>query len=169
MTAVASHLFSRLPDLSRLWVFGAGRSLSPEEESRLLASVDGFLEGWKAHGHPLVAAREWLYHRFLLVGVDDKVTPPSGCSIDVLVNSLRVLEAELGTEIVGDASVWYRENGREGEIQKISRTGFRKLAEKGLVSGDTIVFDLSLTRVGELREGRWESLARQSWHRKYLG
>ncbi len=168
MTAVAADLFSRLPDSSRLWVFGAGRPLSPEEESRLLSSVDGFLEGWKAHGCPLVAAREWLYHRFLLVGIDDQVTPPSGCSIDALVSSLRVLEADLGTEIIGGASVWYRQNGPEGEIRRISRSAFKELAENGLVSGDTIVFDLSLTRVGELREGRWESSARQSWHQKYL-
>ena len=168
MQTVASDLFPHLPDSARLWVFGVGRPLSPDEESSLLQSVDGFLEGWRAHGHPLSVAREWLYHRFLLVGVDEQVTPPSGCSIDALVRSLRALEDELAIEIVGGEPIWYRDKSAGGEILRIPRPDFKKRAEEGLVTGDTIVFDLSLTRVGDLRGGKWESPARQSWHQKYL-
>ncbi len=168
MTAVASELFQHLPDSARLWIFGVARPVSTEEEAALLERVDDFLGAWKAHGYPLAAAREWLYGRFLLVGVDEEVTPPSGCSIDALVRSLLALEAQLETEIVGGAPVWYREGGPDGEIQRVSRVEFKNLAVEGVVSRDTIVFDLSLTRIDGLREGRWESPAHQSWHSKYL-
>jgi hypothetical protein len=134
----------------------------------LLGKVDRFIGAWAAHGHPLAAAREWAYGRFLLVGVDDRVAPPSGCSIDALVHMLRELEGELSTEIVGGPSVWYREGGPEGEIRRVSRPEFRSEASRGRISDDTVVFDLSITRVGELREGKWETPARDSWHRRYL-
>ena len=157
-----------LPDSARLWVFGVGRPLSPTEEAALLAQVDTFVGTWAAHGHPLAAAREWVYDRFLLVGVDDRVAPPSGCSIDALVHMLRGLEGALGTEIVGGASVWYRAENSRGEIRRVSRPDFKSEANAGRITDDTVVFDLSITRVGELREGKWETAARDSWHRRYV-
>ena len=161
-------LFPHLSDSARMWGFGVARSLDPAEEGRLLSRVDAFLDGWKAHGHPLAAAREWLYGRFLLVAVDEDTTPPSGCSIDALVRSLSDLENELGTEIVGGAPVWYREGPRDEEIRRVSRAEFKAKAEDGSVAADTIVFDLSVTRVGDLRRGRWESPAANTWHAGYL-
>ena len=160
--------FDELPPDARLWIFGAERPLSEAERVRVIGEVDAFIRQWTAHDAPLTTARDVRYDQFIFVAVDERAAGVSGCSIDALVSSLRVLEADLGTEIIGGASIWYRQNGPEGEIRRISRSAFKELAESGLVSGDTIVFDLSLTRVGELREGRWESSARQSWHQKYL-
>ena len=161
-------LFGGLPDSARLWIFGVGRSLSGAEEARLLESVAAFLGGWKAHGRRLAALHEWVGGRFLLVAVDDRAVPPSGCSIDALVGRLRGLEAEFGTEIVGGAPVWYRSGGTGGAIERVSRPVFRDRARAGLVTGETVVFDLSLERVGELRAGRFERPVGESWHRRYL-
>ncbi len=160
--------FTHLPDSARLWIFGVSRPLAPDEEARLLERADAFLERWKAHGHPLSAARDWRYGRFLLVAVDDGVTPPSGCSIDALVRELRELEVALGVEMVGGAPVWYREGGEGGTIRRIPREEFRSLAAAGEVGPDTTVFDLSLTRMDALRAGSWELPARASWHARYL-
>ena len=164
----AAALFADLPDSARLWVFGLGRELSPGDESRLTGDVAAFLGGWRAHGQPLVARVESVYRRFLLVAVDEGVGTPTGCSIDALVTRLRALEAELETEIVGSSPVWYRPEGEGAAIERVSRSVFRARAEAGLVTGETIVFDLSLERVGGLREGRWERPVRESWHRRYL-
>ena len=168
MSITPSALFAHFPDASRLWIFGIARSLSDLEVARLLAQVDEFLLDWKAHGAPLAAAREWLYDRFLLVAVDDRTVPPSGCSIDALVRSLRMLEDELEISIVGGAPIWYRDGTADSAIRTLSRAEFAKHAEDGLVSGETVVFDLSLTNMGELRSGKWECHATDSWHRKYL-
>ena len=161
-------LFPGLPDSARLWSFGVSRPLQPEEKEHLLGAVDRFLEGWKAHGHPLAAARVWRHDRFLLVGVDERITPPSGCSIDALIRSLRGVEAELAVEIVGSAPMWYRTEGPGGEVRRVSRAEFRSLAQEGVVSPETIVFDPSLTRVGDLRAGKWEIPASESWHRRFF-
>jgi hypothetical protein len=155
-----------LPDSARLWIFGVSRPLDDREEALLLGRVDAFIAQWAAHGHPLAAARAWRGGRFLLVAVDDRITPPSGCSTDALVRALRRLEEELAVEMVGNAPVWFR--GRDGLPARVSRPRFRELAGTGEIDLETPVFDLSLTRLGELREGRFEGPARDHWHRRLV-
>jgi hypothetical protein len=50
----------------------------------------------------------------------------------------------------------------------VSRAEFKALAEAGSVTDETPVFDLSVTRVRQAREGGWERPAGDSWHRRYL-
>ena len=153
--------FEDLPDDARVWTFGVQRALSPDEEREFLAEVDGFLDGWAAHGTPLRGARRWHHGRMLVVGVDESAAPPSGCSIDALVHSLKELEARLATRIVDNAPVWYL---HDGEVTAVSRAEFRALAEDGEVHRETVVFDPTLTRMAEYRTGKWEGPAGQSWH-----
>ncbi len=159
--------FEHLPDGARLWIFGVSRPLADDEVERLLGAVDAFLDGWKAHGHPLAAARRWQDDRFLMVAVDDRVAVPSGCSIDALIRILRGLEEELGIQLVGSAPLWYRDR-ESGAPERIERPAFRAAASAGLITDQTRVFDLTLTRVGELREGKWERPVAESWHREFL-
>lgn len=160
--------FEALPDSARLWTFGVSRILEPREERRLLDEVDAFLSRWKAHGQELAAARDWRYGRFMLVAVDDRVTPPSGCSIDALVRTLSGLERELEVEMVGGGPIWFREKGPGGPIRRVSRTEFREAAARGAVTAETVIFDPALTRLGELREGKWERRAGEGWHARLL-
>jgi len=155
-----------LPEDARIWIFGADRLLSGSEASRLSDSVGRFLEGWAAHGQELAAGHEWLHDRFLVIAVDERRAPPSGCSIDALVRHLRQLEREFGVELVDGSAVWFRS---DGEIRRVGREKFRQLAAEGTVDGDSVVFDLTVQRLGELRAGRWEMPARASWHARLLG
>ncbi len=144
-----------------MWVFPAARRLSEDEERGLLAEVDAFLDGWAAHGAPLRAARELVEGWFLLVGVDEDASKPSGCSIDALVNRLEVLGEALGVTLVDRAPVWYR---ADSEIRRVTRREFKALAEAGAVGPGTRVFDTSLIALGALRGEGLERAARQSWH-----
>lgn len=160
-------VLSGLPDHSRLWIFGVSRDLEEQEEGHLLGVVDAFLDQWKAHGQPLAAARSWVLGRFLFIAVNPDVTSPSGCSIDALVRSLRELEMEMGFEMVGSAPVWFRDD--EGLVQRVARARFKELGRGAEVGPETQVFDLSLTRLEELRAGRFEGPARDHWHARLLG
>lgn len=156
-----------LPDEARLWIFGTDRPLDEAEERALLARVDTFLDGWRAHGHPLAAGREWRLGRFLLVAVDESVAPPTGCSVDALVRMLREAGDRDGYGIVARDPVWFREDG-SGEIACVSRPEFRRRSESGEVGAGSTVFDPALTRLSELRAGRWERPAGEGWHRRLL-
>lgn len=157
-----------LPDSARLWCFGADRPPSPEEAERLLGAVRGFLDGWAAHGQPLRTACDWRRGRFLLVAVDESTAGASGCSIDALSRRLGELEEELGLQLRDAAPVWYLD-AREDRVRRVSRAEFRSLAEQGRVDGSTTVFDLTAGRLADVREGRWERPAAESWHARLLG
>lgn len=160
--------FALLPDEARLWVFGTDRPLGSQEEARLLEAVDSFLEAWQAHGRELAAARDWQEGRFLMVVVDESVAPPTGCSIDALRRLLQGLERELEVEMVGGGPVWYRDLEDGGAVRRVSRGEFRQAAAEGRIDGDTPVFDPTLVRLGDLREGKWERRAAEGWHARLL-
>lgn len=155
--------FDRIPDSGRVWIFGSDRVLTEDEERRFLAAVDAFLDQWAAHGTPLTVAREWRYGRFILVGLDESSVPPSGCSIDAMVNTLKGLEQELGATFVDNTPVWYRD---DANIGRVSRGEFKRLVESGAVDLESVVFDNTVTRVGQVRAGEWERPASESWHRR---
>ena len=153
--------FDELPDDGRLWVFPLSRPLEDHETDRCSSVVEAFLHQCAAHGVSLRCAHQLREGRFLLVGVDVDAEAPSGCSIDALVGQLRTLGEELDVTFIDHTSVWYRE---EDEVRTVSRTEFRSLAKVGSVSSDGSVFDTTLTRVGQARDGSLERPARDTWH-----
>lgn len=157
-----------LPEGSRVWVFGADRSLDSDETAHLLDGMHRFLEDWTAHRRELEASLDWLHHRFLVVGVDGSATGASGCSIDGLMRRLREMEEEIGASLVDTAPVWFRDPRADGRIRTVSRGRFRELADEGVVGPGTPVFDLGVERVEEVRGDRWERPAAESWHASLL-
>ena len=153
--------FDAMPANARVWIFATDRPLGNGERDRLLEQVDGFLAQWRAHGAPLTAARDWRYDQFLFVGVDEEAAGVSGCSIDALVHGLRALEAELDTRLIDHSPVLYRDNR---EIRRVSRPDFDELVKAGSVTSQTTVFNNTLTSVGDVRDGKWEGPAADSWH-----
>ena len=153
--------FNQLPPDARLWIFAAERPLKEPEQQRLLDAVDKFIDKWGAHAVPLSAGRDFRYGQFLFVAVDQRTAGPSGCSIDALVRQMRTLQTELGAELVNHGPVLFR---RGDAIERIPREAFAKLAASGKVSLDTTVFNNTVTSLGDVRAGRWEVPASESWH-----
>lgn len=158
--------FADLPDDARLWIFAARAPLDDVDEPRLLAAVDAFLKTWKAHDRPLTCAREFRDEHFLAIGVDERASDASGCSIDGLFRVLQGIEEGIGTSMVGGGLVYFRAAG--GMVLSCSRHQFELMAIEGEVTGDTTVFDTTLTTVGDYRT-RFEPRARDSWAAALLG
>jgi len=153
--------FERLPESGRLWIFAADRPLSPREQDHLLEGVDRFLDQWNAHGLNLTCGRDLRNGRLLLIGVDEDAAGPSGCSIDALVREINRLERELGVVLTDRAPVLFHQHG---ELQRASREEFARLAARGDVTPATVVIDTTVQRVGDVRAGRWERAAEETWH-----
>lgn len=152
--------FDSLPDAARVWVFGSSNPLYKSDSSILLKKVDEFLADWKAHGDPLTAGRTFSHDRFLVIAVDQDSASASGCSLDGLFRSLKDLEKQMGTSLLDRSLVYYSDNAG---IHAVHRDEFTSLAASGAVSGNTLVFDPTVTTLGEWR-ARFESHAANSWH-----
>ena len=152
--------FDSLPDSARIWVFGSDRPVTGPAAERLLGEVDRFLGEWRAHGAPLRCARLWADNRFLVVGVDQTDANASGCSIDGLFRALQGLEREIGARLVGGGRVYYRDHA--GAAQSAARAELDDLVARGVIGPDTVVFDTSITDLGEWR-AKFEQPARKTW------
>lgn len=158
-----SHVaLDALPGDARIWCFGASDALPADTIDELRSSMKGFLERWTAHRAELRAGCDWLHDRFLVVAVDESRVGASGCSIDALTAEIRRLEGVADVSLLDAAPVWYRDDG--GEIRRVSRDEFRRLAADGRVGADTVVFDLTADRLDTVRTGAWEVEAGRSWH-----
>jgi hypothetical protein len=155
--------FTELPSDARIWIFAAVRALSADEQHSLLGAVDAFLHDWKAHGEPLAASRDLRYGQFLVVAVDESAAGASGCSIDAMVRVLTSLEARIGVPLTDHGPVLFRDTSG---VRRVERPEFARLAREGTVTRDTVVFDNTLTRLADLRAGRWEVPARDAWHQR---
>ncbi len=153
--------FETLPESSRTWVFSADQSLSRSQSAQLLNAVDEFLAGWKAHGSPLTVDRDWREDRFLTVAVDQSTAGASGCSIDGLFRVLKSIEGRVGASLVGSGKIFYRDAA--GVIQSVNREDFVKRATKGSITMDTVVFDPTVTSLGEWR-AQFQTDVGHSWH-----
>jgi len=158
--------FDTLPDDARLWCFGASRAPDASTAELLSDSMRAFIAEWTAHRRDLHAGFDWLHGRFLLIGVDESRAGASGCSIDALTGHLKRLGAELDVDLLDAMPVWFR--GTAGDIRMVSRADFSDLAAQGVVTTDTPVFDLTLTRLGDARAGGLETRAGSAWQRSLL-
>ena len=157
--------FSSLPDDARVWVFGSADELSPESEAALLAAIDDYLGGWRAHGTPLTVGRDWRDARFLAIGVDQRDEGASGCSLDALFRVLQAMESRLGSSLLGNSRVYFRT--RDGPVQVTDRAGFTAMGQSGAIGPDCQVFDLSVQAAADWRH-RFETTAANAWHQALL-
>ena len=100
-----------------------------------------------------------------MVGVDERATGASGCSIDGLFRVLQGIEDGIGTSMVGGGMVYFR--GPSGLVLGCTRPQFTEMAIDGDVNGDTMVFDTTVTTVGDFRT-RFESPTHDAWQRSLL-
>ena len=151
---------SGLQDNARIWIFGISPALDDSRRDVVLRRVDSFLDSWSAHGTPIVSGRDLLLGSFLIVAVDQQ-SETSGCSIDRMFGLLQQLERELDVKILDADRIFYR--GGDRAVHAVSRAQFR-------ASGDphTVVFDILVERLGDIRSGKWERFAKDSWHRTLL-
>lgn len=149
-----------LSDASRIWLFGIAPALDDAKRARILQQVDHFLGGWAAHNVPVTSAREILHDTFLLIAVDQQ-SETSGCSIDRMFGLLRQLERDLGAAILDPNLVFVRHG--DGRVGAMTRDDFRASADP-----HTVVFDTLAERLGDVRSGRWERPAAESWHARLL-
>lgn len=135
-------ILEQLPAESRVWLYQSDKALDATEIQYVKEQLVSFTAEWAAHGKKLWAGAEIINPYFLIVGVDESITPPSGCSIDASVKFIKALGAELEVDFFNRLKVTVdSENG----MQQI---GFHDLKE---LDGSTKVYDSLETRLDKVR------------------
>lgn len=150
----------RLSDDATIWIFGITPTLDDEAAVTVLRQVDSFLAQWAAHRVPVTSGRELRENAFLVVAAEQN-SETSGCSIDAMFGIVRALERAFSIQMLDAGRVFYR--NADGRIASVCRAQFGEIANE-----DTIVFDTTAQRLGDVRSGAWERPARDSWHASLL-
>ncbi len=148
-----------LNNSARIWVYAFNRPLTENEAAIVQDAFRQFVGNWQSHGKPVRGAFQLLYDRFVILAAEEEDI--SGCSIDGSVGVFKQLFAMHGLDALDASQIFYRKGER---IESVSRAEFRELLETGMIDGECRVFDLSISRMEELRAGMLEKRLADSWH-----
>jgi hypothetical protein len=156
--------FNQLSDAARIWVYQASRSLEHEEKATILQKVQGFLEQWTSHGHPLQCSTDILYNQLLVLAVEESFQGATGCAVDASVQFIRELEQAFQVDLLNRTQIAFR----SGEANfTIPLEQLKEKIQQGVIAADMLVFDNTVTKKEELAE-RWLVRVENSWLAKYL-
>lgn len=156
--------FKTLPLESKVWIYQANRSFTDEEIRQIEAKLEDFLSSWTAHGSDLQAGYTIKYKRFIVIGLNQKLSTASGCSIDASVYFIQELEKEYGVDLLDKMNVSYKQGDF---IAYKALADFKKMAKDKAISKNTIVFNNLVNNIQEFNEN-WEVPASESWHSRFL-
>ena len=156
--------FNTLDDRARIWIYPSSRKFSADERIQIVEQLELFLDTWSAHGVSLTAAYEMPYDQFIVIGVDEKDQPASGCSIDSSVRLIQQPETAFDLQLLDKMNVCYKQNET---VNYLPLKEFRKLAKSPKVTLETIVFNNLVVDKTEYQQ-LWEVPAYDSWHARFI-
>ena len=152
----------QMPSQARLWVYATDRPLAANEIVLIDSALHAFISNWQSHGRPVKAAFDIVHGRFIMISAMIPEAEISGCGIDASVHALERIASDQGFVILSGMHVLYRDTSND--ICAVSRSEFRKLVKEGHITGETIVFDTSLTQLEQLKNQQFELPAYHAWH-----
>lgn len=159
---MSDMLFPHLPDDSDCWIYASDRPLTTEEKDLLSSLFGRFSQDWSSHGRKVHAGFDIVDDRVMVVAAHISGGDISGCGIDKSLHLLQEVAESRSFSWVSALQIIYRSDS--GQIEVVSRSGFKALAESGNVHSGTPVIDLSIRRLGDLRTRGMEIPASTSWH-----
>ncbi|GAB3539941.1 hypothetical protein [Spirosoma fluminis] len=156
--------FDKLPNEARVWVYQAGRPLSETDVTTVEKALEPALNQWAAHGQPLLASAKVIESRFVIVGVDEGFSIPSGCSIDSSVRTLQEIGRQVGVDFF-DRSVAVR--SADGTVQTYPLPMIKAAVEAGSITPTTEVFNTLVKTKAEFLNS-WTLSASDSWLKRYF-
>jgi hypothetical protein len=152
------------PDHSRVWIYQADRKLSIEDQEVLVKNGSDFVSQWQAHGHDLTAGFFVVLDHFVIMVVDEQMETASGCSIDKSMHLILGLQKELGINFTNRMiSALYIND----QVVLYPYAEVKQALETGKISGETLVFDNTITNLSTLKTS-WLKPLKDTWLKKLL-
>jgi hypothetical protein len=153
--------FQSIPDEAPLWIYAFGEPLGERDRRVVHETLSAFMQTWQSHNVNVEGAFVILHDRFAILTAESE-NGISGCSLDSCVANFRLLRDQHGLDALDRSLVHYRDGGNV--IRSSSREAFQADVSAGRCGRDTIVFDLTIGTLGDLRAGRFEVPLGESWH-----
>lgn len=150
---------------SRVWIFQANRFLEPNEVKFVRTQMNEFVKGWASHGNDLFGATSVEYDLFIVVAVDEKRAPASGCSIDKLMRQIQDIGHELDIDFLDRLKIAYEDDSTE--IHLVSVGEFKDLLKADKVTRQTIVYNNLVQTLDEFNNN-WRTTVGNSWHKDLI-
>ena len=148
----------------RIWVYTLSKELSSEQLTDFNNRCQSFVSGWTAHDVSLDASFELYQNRLLIFKVNEDKYNASGCSIDKQVRFVKELEQHFSVELLNRLLVAYESNNK---VEVIKASQVKELLAANAISGDTLVFDNTVSQSTELTT-KWKQPLSKTWLAKYL-
>ena len=142
---MSNTIFQDFPDDSRVWLYQTNRPMTEEEVKLVDNKMNAFIKEWAAHGNQLWGNAAVLNPYFVAVIVNDKLTPPSGCSIDASVHKLKEIGELLELDFFTRMKVTIQ---KENSLEQIDFNDFITISSKD----DLLVYDPLISNLGDLRK-----------------
>lgn len=161
--------FDKLPDTARVWVYQANRSLTDSEVNTVRVMLQPALTTWAAHGQALLASALVINNRFIILGVDEGYSLPSGCSIDSSARTVQGIGHQLSS---GGESVDFFDRSvavllTDESVQTYPLPLLKEAVTKGNIMPDTTLLNtLVKTKADFLTD--WRICAADSWLKRYF-
>ena len=155
--------FSKLNGLSRVWIFQSTKVIDDITINLLKEDLFIFLENWKSHQNVFESSFVIKYNTFIVVAADES-TLVSGCSIDSLVNFIKILEKKYSLFLLDKLNIKYKIGQ---EIKTVGLKQFKDICENLNLSEKLTVFNNLVKNISDFKTN-WETDVRKSRHTKYL-
>ena len=156
--------FDKLPEYSRVWIYGSGRKFSDKEIIKLRHDLENFCSKWTSHNQKLETAFELPYNRFIVIAVNQETNDTSGCSIDESVRFIKKLEEKYEVDLLDKMNVTFKQGNL---FFHKNLDEFSSMYKDKLVSLNTIVFNNLVNTINDYKNN-WEVPANQSWHKRFM-
>jgi len=153
------------PDESRVWIYQADKPFEVGDIQQINADIEAFCTQWTSHNHELRAIGGIMHDLFVVLVVDETMSPPSGCSIDKSVAFVKSLELKYGHKLLERNNVAWLDQDEQLHITPLAC--LKAVVESGRVKMDTRVFDnLVSTRKDYIN--CWTVPLGESWMRRFV-
>ena len=150
---------------SRVWIYMSKSELNPEISSEINELASQFSSNWLSHGSRVRGFAKLLFNRFLIFSADAKSVSPSGCSIDASVHFTKDIEKRYQLDFFDRMQLARMDSG--GKIRVSELRELPSLMDAGKVSGESLIFDNTVSSVDELLNS-WLKPLHSSWIAKVV-
>jgi hypothetical protein len=159
--------WNQLKPESKLWIYGAQRELSEQENNQINLLLDQFCDTWAAHGAKLDCGFNILHNRLILIAVDEESAAASGCSIDKSVEIVKDIDAQFNLDLFNRMRSYHVIKVPQTKITSYEASEINQLLGSGELDQDSRMVNMQALILSEIAPNFTRALS-ETWLKKYL-